>query len=71
MMHQLCRALGRALQLDPIKPTLKAPGTKRSKLECNGLLSTFGFEFSLSRYSWSTATTSTWCTATSSRRTCW
>jgi hypothetical protein len=29
---------GREVQLDPIKPTLKAPGTKRLKLKCDRLL---------------------------------
>jgi len=41
---------GRAVQVDPIKPTLKPPGTKRLKLECDGLLSNFGFKFSSRRY---------------------
>jgi hypothetical protein len=42
---------GRAVQVDPIKPTLKAPGTKRLKLEYDDLLSIFGFEFNLRRHS--------------------
>jgi hypothetical protein len=29
---------GRAVQVDPIKPKLKAPGTKRLKLKCDNLL---------------------------------
>ena len=41
---------GRAVQVDPIKPTLKAPGTKRLKLEWDTLLSTSAFKFSLRRY---------------------
>jgi len=41
---------GRAVQVDPIKPTLKAPGTERSKLKCDGLHSTFAFKFNLRRY---------------------
>ena len=41
---------GRAVQVDPIKPKLKAPGTKRLKLNCGMLLSTCGFKFSLRCY---------------------
>ena len=38
------------MQIDPVKPTLKAPGTKRLKLTREGLLSDFGFKFNLRRY---------------------
>ena len=38
------------MQVDPINPTLKAPGTKRLKLKCDTLLSTFAFKFHLRRY---------------------
>jgi len=38
------------VQVDPIKPTLKAPGTKRSTLKYNELLSSFAFKFTLCRY---------------------
>ena len=38
------------MQVDPIKPALKAPGTKRLKLKYYKLLSTFGFNFNLRRY---------------------
>ena len=41
---------GRAVQVDPMKPKLKPPGTKRLKLEYDGLLSNFGFKFNLRRY---------------------
>ena len=41
--------LGRAV-LDPIKPTLKPPGTKHLKLKCEILLSTSAFKFNLRRY---------------------
>jgi hypothetical protein len=34
-----------------MKPKLKPPETKRLKLEYDGLLSNFGFKFSLRRYS--------------------
>jgi len=38
------------VQVGPIKPTLKALGTKRLKLECDEQLSIFGFNFHLRRY---------------------
>jgi hypothetical protein len=38
------------VQVDPIKPTLKAPGTKRLKLEYGELVSSFAFSFKLRRY---------------------
>jgi len=41
---------GEAVQVDPIKRNLKPPGTKRLKLEYDGLVSNFGFKFSLRRY---------------------
>ncbi len=41
---------GKAVQVDPIKPTLKAPGTKRLKLKYDKLLSSFAFDFNLRRY---------------------
>jgi hypothetical protein len=41
---------GRAVQLDPIKPALKAPGIKRLKLICNDPLSNFAFKFNLRHY---------------------
>jgi hypothetical protein len=44
------RARGRAVQVDPIKPTLKAPGTEHVKLKCDILLSTFGSNINLRRY---------------------
>jgi hypothetical protein len=39
------------VQVDTIKPKLKAPGTKRLKLDYDGPLSNFGFKFNLRRYS--------------------
>jgi len=36
--------------VDPTKPKLEPPGTKRLKLEQDGLLSNFGFKFNLRRY---------------------
>ena len=38
------------MQVDPIKPTLKAPGTQRLKLKYDKLLSSFAFNFNLRRY---------------------
>jgi hypothetical protein len=37
------------VQVDPIKPMLKLPGIKRSKLQCDDLVSNFGFKFNLRR----------------------
>jgi hypothetical protein len=45
-------SLGRVVQLDPIKPTLKAAGSKRLKLKYDKLLSCFAFKFNLRRYNW-------------------
>ena len=39
------------MQVDPSKPTLKALGTKRLKLQCDELLSRFPFKFKMRRYS--------------------
>ena len=44
-------ARGRAVQVDPIKPALKAPGTKCFKLTRNKLFSAFAYKFNLRRYS--------------------
>jgi len=38
------------VQVDPIKPTLKAPVSKHFKLEHKKLLSKVGFTFNLRRY---------------------
>ena len=38
------------MQVDPIKPTLKALGAKRLKLGCYELLSSFAFKLNLRRY---------------------
>ena len=43
--------LGRAAQVDPIKPLLKAPGNKRLKLKYHEPLLSFAFKFNLRRYS--------------------
>jgi hypothetical protein len=41
-----------------MKPTLKAPGAKRLKLENDETISSFGFKFNLRRYSVMTARSS-------------
>ena len=41
---------GRAVQLDSMKPMLKAPGYKRSKLRYDELLASFAFKFNMRRY---------------------
>jgi len=41
---------GEAVQVDPIKPTLKAPGTQQLKLKYDEPLSNFAFNFKLHRY---------------------
>jgi len=38
------------VQVDPIKPTLKAPGAKRLKLKHDEPLSNIAFSFNLRRY---------------------
>ena len=38
------------MQVNPIKPLLKAPGTKRLKLECDILLSDSASKLNLRRY---------------------
>jgi hypothetical protein len=38
------------VHVEPIKPTLRAPGTKRLKLKCDKLLSSFAFKIKLRRY---------------------
>ena len=47
---------GRAVQVDPIKLTLRAPGTKRLKVKYEALLSNFAFKFNLRHY-----ITRRWC----------
>jgi hypothetical protein len=44
------RRRGRAVQIDPIKCTLKVPGTNPLTLEYDEQLSTFAFKFNLRRY---------------------
>jgi len=42
---------GKAVQVDPIKPTLEAPGIKLLNLKYDEPLSKFAFKFNLRRYS--------------------
>jgi len=52
LLHHHAHGLpGRAVQVDPIKPTLKASGTKRSTLKSAEPLSSVGFKINLRRYS--------------------
>jgi hypothetical protein len=44
-------AYGRAVQVDPIKPTLKPPGSKRLKLAREKSLSNLAFKINLRHYS--------------------
>ena len=46
--------LGRVVQVDPIKPTMKAPGAKRLKLKYDEVLSNFAYNLNLRCYSWGT-----------------
>ena len=41
---------GSVVQVDPMKPVLKAPGCKYLKLKHDKRLSSFGFKFNLRRY---------------------
>ena len=41
---------GGAVQIDPMEPKLKLPGTKPLKLMCDVLLSTSAFKVNLRRY---------------------
>jgi len=43
-------ARGGAVQVDPIKPSLKASGCERLKPTCDDLLSNFAFKSNLRRY---------------------
>jgi hypothetical protein len=38
------------VQVDPIKPTFKPPGTNRLKPNCDDLRFNFAFKFNLRRY---------------------
>ena len=48
--HRSVPGQGEAVQVEPMKPTLKAPGTERWKLKHSELLSNFAFRINLRRY---------------------
>jgi len=48
-LHRVRRHDGGAVQLDPFKPKLKPPATKRLELIYDGPLSNFTFNFNLRR----------------------
>jgi len=48
--HRRSHQPGKAVQVDPPKSTLKAPGTGRLTLKYDKLLSSFAFNFNLRRY---------------------
>jgi hypothetical protein len=50
LMNIITSCIGRAVQVDPMKLTSKAPGTERLTLKYDGLLSTFAFKFKLRRF---------------------
>jgi hypothetical protein len=64
------RRLGEAVQVDPMKPELKPPGSKLIKLKCDIMLSTSGFKFNLRRYSWATCASAARSTCTMSASAC-
>ena len=49
---ELAGRLGKAVQIEPTKPMLKASGSKRLKPKSDELLSSFAFNFNLRRYTW-------------------
>jgi hypothetical protein len=49
MQRHLRAGIGQAVPVNPIKPTFKAPGTKRFKVEDDKLLSNFAFNFNMRR----------------------
>ena len=64
--YEEAAAPGRAVQVHPIEPSLKPPGTKRLKLEHDEVLSSFALKSNLRRYSparrpsWSSARSRRW-----------
>jgi hypothetical protein len=54
----LATIIGKAVQVVPIKPTLKAPGHKHLKPEYHKMLSTFAFKVNLRRFTLGAATRS-------------
>jgi len=71
LILQVCNSAvthGGAVQVDPMKPTLQAPGSNCLKLKCDKLLSSFAFNSNLCRYSTACSTHSS---APSSSRCRW
>ena len=62
---------GKAVLVDPIKPTLKAPGAKRLKLKYDEMLSIFAVKFNLRRATPRVANSWYWSVTTSSCRPRW
>jgi hypothetical protein len=56
----VCQRHGRAVQVDPIKPTFKAPGIELLKLEYDKPLSKPALKFNLRRYAMADAPAVTW-----------
>jgi hypothetical protein len=50
VQRAVAEAIGRVVQVDPIKPASKATGTERLKLRYDELLSNVAFNFKLRRY---------------------
>jgi len=48
--------LGRAVQVDPVKPKFRLPGIERLTLKCDEPLSNVAFKFNLRRYTWAPPT---------------
>jgi len=46
----VCGDRGRAMQVDPIEPQLRPPGSQRLKVNCDVLLSTSAFKLNLRCY---------------------
>ena len=50
VLRPMFRALGKPVQVEPMKSTLKAPGTNPLNLKYHELLSSFAFNFILCRF---------------------
>jgi hypothetical protein len=50
LQQGVCVGQGEAVQVDPMKPKLKPPGSKRLKLNCDDPLSRFAFKFNLRHF---------------------
>jgi hypothetical protein len=52
VLHSCLLTLGGTVQIDPIKPVLKAPGSMLLKLRYDRPLPKIAFKFNLRRYNW-------------------